>query len=89
MIEDEIIHWWKDDNDGSNHKTVLRLESERPNLVNSFPRDGKVVVRLINTIGSQAIKLSPDEALRVSTLLMTISRELIDKKRKMWKKTDE
>lgn len=89
MIEDEIIHWWKDDNDGSNHKTVLRLESENPILSNAFPRDGKVVVRLINTVSSQAIKLSPDEGLRIGTLLMTISRELIDKKRKMWQKTDE
>lgn len=88
MIEEEIIHWWKDDNDGSNHKTVLRLESEIPTLNNSFPRDGKVVVRLVNTVSSQAIKLSPEEALKVSTLLMSISRELMDKKREMWKKIE-
>ncbi len=87
MIEDEIIHWWKDDN-GEPHRTILSLESEDPQVYNSFPKDGKVIVRLVNTVGSQAIKLSPDEALRVSTQLLSISKELLNKKRNLWKRVD-
>lgn len=87
MIEDEIVHWWKDD-EGEQHRTILRMESEEPQIYSSFPRDGKVIVRLLNTVGSQAIKLSPEEALRVSTQLLTIAKELLNKKRNLWKRAD-
>lgn len=85
MIEDEIIHWWKDDT-GEQHRTILRLESEEPQVLNNFPKDGKVIVRLLNNISSQAIKLSPEEALRISTQMMGIAKELLNQKRDLWKK---
>ncbi|MGB9635009.1 MAG: hypothetical protein ACP5H8_01840 [Candidatus Micrarchaeia archaeon] len=88
MIEDEIVHWWKDQESGVQHKTILRIESEEAQLCNGFPRDGKVVIRLINTNSAQAIKLNPDEALRVSTLLLSVAKEVINNKRMLWKKTD-
>jgi len=87
MIEDELVHWWKDDA-GEQHRTILRLESEEPQVINNLPRDGKVVVRLLNTVSTQAIKLSPEEALRVSTQMMSIAKELLNQKRDLWKKSD-
>lgn len=88
MIEDEIVHWWKDQEDGEQHKTILRIESEEAQLCNGFPRDGKIVVRLINTTAALAIKLNPDEALRLSTVLLSVAKEAINNKRVLWKKTD-
>ena len=86
-IEDEVIHWWKDDK-GEQHRTILRLESEAPTTSNGFPRDGLITVRVMNTVGQAAIKLSPDEALRMSSQLMSLSKEMLNKKRKMWRERE-
>ncbi|MFA5108704.1 MAG: hypothetical protein WC492_04195 [Candidatus Micrarchaeia archaeon] len=83
IIEDEIIHWWKDDK-GEKHRTQLRIEREDAQDVNGFPRDGVVAVRIANTTGQAAIKLSPDEALRLSTQLLAVSKELLNQKRRLW-----
>ena len=87
-VEDEIIHWWKDEK-GETHRNVLRLESESPQLSNGFPRDGIVTVRLMNTVGNQAIKLNPDEALRLSSQLMSVAKELLNQKRSLWNTSDD
>jgi len=87
-IEEEIVHWWKGDK-GENHRNALRLESESPQMANGFPRDGLITLRIINSVSAQAIKLSPDEALRISTQLLTIAKELINDKRAMWKNLEE
>ncbi len=86
-IEDEVIHWWKDDK-GEQHRTILRLESDGPSTSNGFPRDGLLTLRIMNTVGQVAIKLSPDESLRISSQLMSISKELLNKKRKLWRERD-
>ncbi|MBN2122374.1 hypothetical protein JW721_04975 [Candidatus Micrarchaeota archaeon] len=86
-VEDEVIHWWKDEK-GEQHRTILRLESDAPTNSNGFPRDGVVTVRIMNTVGQVAIKLSPDEALRVSTQLVSVAKEMLNKKRKMWRERD-
>ena len=83
-VEDEIIHWWKDEK-GENHRNALRVESEPPVLNNGFPRDGIVTIRLTNSVGNQAMKLNPDEALRLSTQLLTIAKELLNQKRSLWR----
>lgn len=88
MIEDEIIHWWRDEK-GEPHRNALRVESERPQRINGFPRDGTVTVRLINTVSQQAIRLSPDEALKLSSQLMTIAKELMNDKRTLWNEQEE
>ena len=82
-IEEEVIHWWKDDK-GESHRNALRLESEPPTEPNGFPRDGVVVVRIMNSASQQAIRLSPDEALRMSTQLLSIAKGLLNQKRIMW-----
>lgn len=82
-IEEEIIHWWKDDK-GESHRNALRLESEPASESNGFPRDGVITLRLMNTVSQQAIKLSPDEALRISTQLLSVAKELMNQKRRMW-----
>ena len=79
MIEDEIIHWWKDDA-GKQHSTILRVEREDTSQYNGFPRDGVVIVRVSNTTGYAAIRLSPDEALRMSTQLLAVAKELLNQK---------
>jgi len=86
-VEDEVIHWWKDDK-GEQHRTIFRMESEPPANANGFPRDGVITVRIINTVGQVAIKLSPDEALRVSSQLASISKDLLNSKRKMWRERE-
>ncbi|MEM4335818.1 MAG: hypothetical protein QXY61_02340 [Candidatus Anstonellales archaeon] len=83
MIEDEVVHWWKDEK-GEQHKTILRLESEPASENNGFPRDGIIIIRLINTTGNVAMKLNPDEALRLSTQLLAIAKTLLNEKRKLW-----
>lgn len=84
MIQDEIVHWWKDEA-GELHKNALRLETEPPEPNGGFPRDGTVWLKLLNTNSNQAIKLNPDEALRIGTQLMSIARELLNQKRALWK----
>lgn len=83
MVEDEIVHWWKDEK-GEMHRTILRIESADPIEVNGFPRDGTIILRIINTVGNVAIKLNPDESLRLSTQLLAVAKELLNKKRRMW-----
>lgn len=83
LIEDEIIHWWKDEKD-QKHRTILRIEREDGQEANGYPRDGVVTLRIINTIGQVAIKLSPDESLRISTQMLAVAKELLNQKRKMW-----
>lgn len=82
-IEEEIIHWWKDEK-GESHRNALRLESEPANESNGFPRDGVITLRIMNSVAQQAIKLSPDEALRVSTQLLSVAKDLMQQKRAMW-----
>lgn len=87
-VEEEIIHWWKDEK-GETHRNVLRIESEPAFETNGFPRDGTVILRIMNSANQQAIKLSPDEALRISTQLLSVAKDLIQQKRKMWNSHDE
>jgi len=82
-VEEEIIHWWKDEK-GESHRNALRLESEPASEQNGFPRDGIITFRIMNSVSQQAIKLSPDEALRISTQLLSIAKELLNQKRQMW-----
>ena len=88
VVEDEIIHWWRDEK-SELHRNALRIESEQPTRVNGFPRDGIVTVRLMNTVGQQAMKLSPDEALRMSTQLLTVAKEMLNQKRVLWAEQEE
>jgi len=83
VVEEEIIHWWKDEK-GESHRNALRIESEPPQLNNGFPRDGLITLRLQNSASSQAIKLSPDEALRLSTQLLAVAKDLLQQKRALW-----
>ncbi|MBU0586832.1 hypothetical protein KJ780_04925 [Candidatus Micrarchaeota archaeon] len=88
MIEDEIIHWWKDEK-GEQHRTIFRIESDEPTQSNGFPRDGLITVRVVNTVSATAIKLSPSEALQVSTQLLSVAKELMNKKRRMWQSHED
>ncbi len=87
-IEDEIVHWWKDEK-GESHKNVLRIESDGPQMINGYPRDGIITIRHINSKGQLAIKLNPDEALRLSTQLLAVAKELLNKKRSLWNNLSE
>ena len=83
VVEEEIVHWWKDEK-GESHRNALRIEREDAQEVNGFPRDGVVTVRILNSVAQQAIKLSPDEALRISTQLLSVAKDLMQQKRRMW-----
>jgi hypothetical protein len=84
VIEDEIVHWWKDDK-GEQHRTILRIESDGPTQVSGFPRDGTVNLRIMNTVAAAAIKLNPSEALQLSTQLLSVAKDLLNQKRKLWR----
>lgn len=88
MIEDELAHWFKDDQ-GQNHKSLLRLETDPPTVNNTYPRDGVITLRLMNGVGTLGFKLSPDEALRLGTHLLQLAKEQLQKKRKLWNERDE
>jgi hypothetical protein len=87
-LEDELVHWYKSD-DGANHKSTLRLETDDPTVASGYPRDGTVTLRLMNGIGTLGFKLNPDEALRVGTMLLTLGKELVVKKRTLWQQHEE
>ncbi|MFH1307124.1 MAG: hypothetical protein ABIH83_05745 [Candidatus Micrarchaeota archaeon] len=87
LVEDEVIHWWKDEA-GTSHRNALRIERENASESNGFPRDGVVVVRLLNSASQQSIRLSPDEALRLSTQLLAVAKELLNQKRRLWQTHD-
>ena len=87
-IEEEIIHWWKDEK-GESHRNALRLESEPASEQSGFPRDGVITLRIMNSVAQQAIKLSPDEALRISTQLLSVAKDLMNQKRQMWNHHDD
>ena len=87
-VEEEIIHWWKDEK-GESHRNALRIESDPPTENNGFPRDGIITLRLLNSVSSQAMKLSPDEALRISTQLLSVAKELLNQKRTLWREREE
>lgn len=88
VIEEEIVHWWKDEK-GESHRNALRLEREDAQEVNGFPRDGIVVMRIMNSVAQQAIRLSPDEALRISTQLLAVAKDLLNQKRGLWQAHNE
>ena len=87
-VQDEIIHWWRDEK-GEPHRNALRIENEAPIRLNGFPRDGVITLRLINASAQQAIKLSPDEALRISTQLLSVAKEMLNEKRTLWAEQEE
>lgn len=87
-LEDELVHWYKTD-DGANHRSTLRLESEEPTLNNGYPKDGLITVRILNGVGTVGFRLNPDEALRVGTMLLTLGKELVVKKRVLWQQHEE
>lgn len=88
MLEDELVHWYKDDN-GVSHKSALKLETADPVTANGYPRDGTITLRIANTIGTVGFRLSPDEALRVSAELCQLSKEMLNKKRALWQQEDD
>ena len=87
-VEDEIIHWWKDDA-AELHRNSLRLETQKAEMVNGFPRDGTILFRLRTDTSQMSMKLSPDEALRIGTELLTLGKELINQKRDFWNKYED
>lgn len=82
-----MTHWWKDEKN-EQHRTVLRLETQQPEMNNGFPRDGLLTLRLMNTIGTVAFRLNPEESLKLGTLLLSVSKEMLDKKRHLWHSKD-
>lgn len=87
MLEDEIVHWYKDDK-GETHRTCLRVETDPPQVVNGFPRDGLMTVRIANTASAIGFRLNPDETLRLGTLLLALAREQLLKKRVLWQQVE-
>ena len=87
MIEDELTHWFKNDKEQT-HRSALRLETEPPFMNNNYPKDGIITLRIMNGIGTIAFKLSPDEALRLGTQLLSLSKEQLGKKRILWNRKE-
>ena len=84
MIEDELNHWYKKEDTGETARSGLRVESEAPAMNNGFPRDGLITLRIMNGAGALGFRLSPEEALKLSTLLLAVAKEMINQKRSLW-----
>ena len=89
MIEDEVVHWFKDDK-GETHRSVLRMETENAKMSDSdYPKDGIITLRIMNGIGTIGFRLSPDECLRLGTVLLSLAKEQLNFKRKLWNQKDQ
>lgn len=88
MIDEEITHWFKDEK-GETHRSGLRIETEPASMSRGFPRDGAMILRICNTEGSHGFRLNPDEALRLGTMLLALSREQLLAKRALWQQLEE
>jgi hypothetical protein len=84
-IEDELTHWYKKD-DGTSARSTFRIESDAPTEHNGYPKDGIITVRIMNGAGALGFRLNPEEALKVSTILMTAAKDAMNKKRVLWQK---
>lgn len=82
MLEEEIVHWSKKEE--TLIRRSLRIESYSPKMERGFPKDGYIFIKISKNEEKLSIRLSPEEALRVGTQLISISKELLNKKRKLY-----
>ncbi len=80
----QVPHFWED-KEGNSHRNMLQIEVENPKMEGNFPQDGKVMLRLQDEDSQKAFKLDPKEALTVGEELKEVSKELLEKKRNLWK----
>ena len=84
MIVSQYPHFYQD-KEGKSHRNMLQIELEEVKVVNNFPRDGSVMIRLQDESINKAFKMTPQEALQLGTELKEISKELMKTKREQWK----
>ncbi|MFW5903009.1 MAG: hypothetical protein ACOCTT_03920 [archaeon] len=87
-IAAQFPHFWED-KQGKSHRNMLQLEVEEPKMKGNYPKDGSIMIRLQGEDEQKAFKLTPKEALTVGEELREISKEVMKKKRDLWKKKNK
>jgi len=87
-ITSQVPHFWKD-KQGKSHRNMLQIEVEDPKMKGNFPKDGSIMIRLQDEDSQKAFKLTPNESLMIGEELKEISKEMMKKKRDLWKKKNE
>ena len=83
-IADQIPHFYKDAQ-GVSKRNMLQIEVDDAQIVNNFPKDGTVMLRLQDDQIQKAFKLTVHEALVLGEHLTAVSKELLKQKRDLWK----
>lgn len=84
MIVSQYPHFYQD-KEGKSHRNMLQIEVEEVKLVNNFPKEGNIMIRLQDETINKAFKMNPQEALKLGTELKEVAKELIKQKREAWK----
>jgi len=83
-IASQLPHFWED-KEGKSHRNMLQVEVDDPRIEGSFPKDGTITIRLQDEGAQKAFKMSPQEALMLGEELGDIAKDLLRKKRDLWK----
>ena len=84
-IASQYPHFYQD-KEGKAHRNMLQIEIEEPRVVNNFPKDGNVTIRLQDEEAQKAFKMTPQETFVLGEELEQIAKELLRKKRELWEK---
>ena len=83
-ITSQLPHFWED-KEGKSHRNMLQIEVDEPRMEGSFPKDGTVTIRLQDEETQKAFKMNPQEVLMLGEELEEIAKDLLRKKRELWK----
>jgi hypothetical protein len=84
MIADQIPHFYRDAQ-GNSKRNMLQIEVDDAQIVNNFPKDGTVMLRLQDDKLQKAFKLTVHETLVLGEHLTAVAKELLKQKRDLWK----
>ena len=82
-IADQIPHFYKDAQ-GVSKRNMLQIEVDGPQIVNNFPKDGSIMIRLQDDQAQKAFKMTVQECLVLGEHLTSIAKEMLKKKRELW-----
>ena len=74
-----------EDKEGKKHRNMLQIEADGAVVVDGFPRDGSVTIRIQDEDAQKAFKMTPQEALQLGVELQEVAKQLMSEKRDLWK----
>jgi hypothetical protein len=83
-IASQLPHFWED-KEGKSHRNMLQIEIDEPRMEGNFPKDGTITIRLQDETAQKVFKMSPTETLQLGEELEDIAKDMLRKKRELWK----